>query len=182
MSAKQADGKNCTRQAKLNTYAVACGGIALCVALMLAYIEAILPFNIGIPAVKIGLPNIVSVFLLYKAGGKSACTVSALRVIIAALLFGNISGFIYSAAGCIFSLTVMLLIKRTRLFTPIGVSVAGGIAHNIGQICGAAVLLGMEEVLYYLPVLIIGGTVSGCAVGIVSGILIKKIKLRGRVI
>lgn len=150
--------------------------LAICVsvAMVLSYVETLIPTFVAIPGVKIGLANIATVFALYTLGGWQACTVSAVRVCLSCILFGNTFGFIYSAAGALLSLITMLLLSMIRRFSPVGVSVAGGIMHNVGQILAAMAVMGTASLIGYLPVLIISGTIAGAVIGIAGGILDRK--------
>ncbi len=125
-----------------------------------------------------GLANIVIIFMLYRFGAKEACIVSLMRILWLALLFGNVMTLIYSISGAILSMLGMLLLKRCNCFSQIGVSVTGGILHNAGQILAAMVLLDTAEIIYYLPALIISGTISGVIIGIVASILIKRVPIK----
>ena len=145
-------------------------------ALILSFIESRIPAFVAIPGVKVGLANIAIIFTLYKFGLKEAIAVSFIRVILVSMLFGNPISMIYSICGAALSLTVMMLLKK---FTPLGevtVSVSGGIMHNIGQIMTASIILGTNVVDYYLPFLLISGTIAGIVVGIASGLMISKVK------
>lgn len=179
MSAKQGDSADRERikSTRVSALKVAAGGIALATALILSYVEAALPINLGIPGIKLGLPNVVILFLLYKYGVGYAATVSLLRVALVGILFGNAQTFIYSLSGAVVSLGIMWILKKTDLFSYTGVSVAGGIFHNLAQICAATVLLETKEMLYYLPILVISGTLCGALIGVIGAILIKKINV-----
>lgn len=151
--------------------------LAASVALVLSYLESLLPpLYAALPAVKMGLPNIVIIFVLYKLGLKEAVCVSFLRILCVTLLFGNIVMLAYSIAGAILSLASMAILKRFRCFSPVGVSVCGGVMHNLGQIIVAVILLETFAVSFYFPVLVISGTVAGILVGAVSAIIINKLK------
>lgn len=151
-------------------------GLCTAVALVLAYLETLLPpLFAAVPGIKPGLANIAILFVLYRYNLPSAAAVSLVRIAIAALLFGNVMTLAYSLAGAAFSLTVMSLLRHTRLFSPIGVSVSGGVFHNVGQILVAMVLLGTAELGYYLIVLAVTGTVSGILVGLCGGLLIRRV-------
>ena len=156
---------------------VALHGILLVLALILSYVEALLPLSFAIPGIKLGLPNIAVLFVLYRLGWKSACTVSLLRVVLSTLLFGNVMALFYSLAGALLSLTVMGLLKKSGKFSPTGVSVAGGVAHNAGQILVAMALLETAEIGYYLPVLCVSGTVAGILVGLTAALLLRRVKV-----
>lgn len=156
-------------------------GLMTAVALVLSYVEAILPpIWSAVPGIKIGLPNIIIIFILYKTGLKDAVTVSAIRLFLVALLFGNVMTLAYSAAGAILSLSLMTLCKKLNLFSTVGVSIVGGVAHNLGQILVAIAIFETSQIGYYMLVLAVTGTVAGVFVGIVASIIIKrfeKIKL-----
>ena len=149
-------------------------GLITALALVLSYAESLLP-PLGVPGVKLGLPNLAVVFALYRLGWKDACVISLARVALAALLFGNGAALAYRAAGAALSLAAMGLLKKTDKFSSVGVSVAGGVAHNAGQILVAMALLETSRLAWYLPVLWVSGTVAGVLVGIVSGVLVKRV-------
>ena len=158
------------------TKRVAFLGLMTAFALVLSYVEMLLPpIYAALPAVKVGLPNIAIVFLLYKFSFKEAITVSVIRVLIVALLFGNVMTLSYSFAGAILSILVMAILKRCRVFTNVGVSVVGAVFHNLGQIGVAILLLDTVEIGYYMIVLAITGTLSGIAVGLLSALLLRHI-------
>ena len=153
------------------TQKIALYGVLTTIAMMLSYLEALVPLSVAVPGIKIGLANIAVVFALYSLGTAAACSVSGVRVLLLALLFGNVMTFAYSVSGAVLSLAVMAALEHSGKFGCIGVSVAGGIAHNGGQILCAALLLGTRQILYYLPVLIVSGTVAGVVVGLLAGVL-----------
>ena len=146
-------------------------------AMILSYIESRIPAFVAIPGIKVGLANIAVIFTLYKFGVKEAITVSLIRVLLVSMLFGSPVSLIYSVTGAVFSLSVMILLKRFTPLTEVSVSVCGGVMHNIGQIAAASVMLSTNVVVYYLPFLILSGTLAGIAVGIASAILVKRIKI-----
>lgn len=141
-------------------------------ALIFSYIEAIIPFNLGVPGVKLGIANIVVVCALYIFGVKEAAGISLIRVFVIGLLVGNAVSLIYSLSGAILSIAVMIICKRLKL-SVIGVSAMGGIFHNVGQLSAAALILNSSTVMYYYPVLFISGIVTGIIIGIVSLPIIK---------
>lgn len=151
-------------------------GLCTAVALVLAYIESMLPplFH-AVPGIKIGLPNIIIVFVLYRFGIREAAVVSLVRMLAVSFMFGNLMALVYSLAGAFLSLFVMVVLKKLQFLSTIGVSVAGGVFHNVGQILTAMVLLGTVELGYYLIVLTITGTVSGIFVGLCGAIIMKRI-------
>jgi len=151
-------------------------GVCVSIALVLAYIEAILPpLFPSIPGIKIGLPNIIIIFLLYKKGPVSAITVSLLRILLQCLLFGNTISLAYSLAGGLLSIIVMITLKKINIFSTIGVSIAGGVFHNIGQILMAVSILESSELLYYLAILTVTGTIAGVLIGVCGSLLIKHV-------
>lgn len=156
---------------------VALLGVMISLAMILSYLESLVPMSFAVPGVKMGLPNIAIMFVLYRFSFKDACIVSIIRVILVAMLFGSVLSLAYSVAGAVFGLSVMVLLKNSGKFSVTGVSVAGGVFHNVGQIAAAVVILGTKEIAYYLPVLCISGIGAGICIGIVSSILIKEIKI-----
>ncbi len=147
------------------------------VAMMLSYIEALLPpVYSAVPGIKLGLANIAVIFALYSVDPKSAALISLVRVALSALLFGSVMSFIYSFSGAVLSLAVMILLKKSALFSAVGVSVAGAVMHNVGQVLCAVIILGTAEIGYYLIFLSVSAVVSGVLVGLVSALLIKKLK------
>lgn len=160
----------------MKTKKVATLGLTIALAMIMSYIEALVPLSFAVPGIKMGLANIVIIFVLYKIGTKEAIIVSLIRVILVSLLFSNAMAMAYSIAGAVLSLLVMWILKKTDKFSVIGVSVAGGVMHNVGQIIMAVILLGTEQIALYLPVLIITGTATGIVIGIVAGLVINRFK------
>lgn len=155
-------------------------GACTAVALVLAYVEAILPpLFPSVPGIKMGLPNILLVFLLYRRGPAFASVVSLLRILLVSLLFGNAMMLLYSLAGGALSMLLMFLLSRLKWFSTVGVSVAGGVAHNIGQVLMAMLLLETPQLGYYLAVLTFTGTAAGILVGLAGALLIKKMPKKG---
>ncbi|MFR3344958.1 MAG: Gx transporter family protein [Anaerobutyricum sp.] len=146
-------------------------GMFLALALVAGYIEQLIPINLGIPGVKLGLANIVTMLLV---GVPAACLI-LLRILLSGFLFGSGFAMVYSAAGAAMSMLVMALLKKTKKFSSVGVSVAGGIFHNVGQIIVAMIVLETKALAYYLPILILSGLVAGILIGILSGILTKRL-------
>ena len=151
-------------------------GLCTAVSMILAYVEVLLPpiFS-AVPGIKIGLANIVVLFILYRYRLIDAALVSAVRIFAVTLLFGNPVMLAYSAAGAVLSITVMAILKKLNILSTLGVSVAGAVFHNVGQILMAMALLGTAELGYYLIVLTLTGTISGIFVGICGGIAIKRL-------
>lgn len=150
--------------------------LALCIALAftLSFFESLIPINIGIPGVKLGLANSVTLVALYLLGKKEAFGVSMVRILLAGLLFSGAFSLVYGFAGGILSYIVMVLAQKYEMksgkLSPVGVSVLGAAVHNTGQIIVAAAVMQTPRIVYYLPVLLLSGAVSGALVGIVSGI------------
>ena len=153
--------------------------VTVSIAMILSFIESRIPPLVAIPGIKVGLANIAVIFALYKLGIGAAISVSLVRVILVSLLFGSPVSMIYSLAGAALSLSVMIILKKLTPFGEVGISVVGGIAHNVGQITMASILMETAVVAYYLPFLILSGTLAGIGVGAVSAILIRKIKYKG---
>ena len=151
-------------------------GLSIALAMIMSYIEVLVPLSFAVPGIKMGLANIVIIFVLYKIGTKEAILVSLIRVFLVSLLFSNVMAMWYSLAGAVLSLGIMWILKKTDKFSVVGVSIAGGIMHNVGQIIMAVIVLGTEQIALYLPVLVITGTVTGVVIGIVSGLAINRFK------
>ena len=143
-------------------------------AMILSYIESLLP-SVGVPGVKMGLANIAVIFALFRLGWKSALAVSMVRVFMVSMLFGSMGALLYSLSGAALSLGVMALLRKTDRFSTVGVSVAGGVAHNAGQILMAMLLLGTARLVYYYPILVISGVAGGILTGLTAALLIKRI-------
>ena len=150
-------------------------GIFTALAMILSYIETLIPSFVAIPGIKLGLANIAVIVILYKIGWKEAFAVSIIRVILSSLLFTTVLSMLYSLAGAILSLIAMILLKKINLST-ITISVIGGVFHNIGQIAVAIFMTETAELVYYLPVLLITGTISGILIGLVGAITVKKME------
>lgn len=151
--------------------------LSVSLALILSFIESRIPAFVAIPGIKMGLANIAVIFVLYKLGTKEAVAVSIIRVLLVSILFGSPVSLIYSISGAALSLLCMILLKKLTPLREISVSVCGGVMHNVGQICAASLMLETNVVIYYLPFLMLSGTLAGIAVGVISGLLIKKVKL-----
>lgn len=144
-------------------------------ALIFSYIEVLIPFNPGIPGIKLGIANLVIIVALYYLGPKYALTVNLVRILIAGLLFNGMFGALYSLSGGLLSWLVMVLLQKTRLFSVTGVSMAGGVAHNLGQLLTAAFIVSNIKVFIYFPVLIFSGMICGTLIGILSYLILKKL-------
>lgn len=144
------------------------------VAMILSYVESLLP-SVGIPGVKMGLANIAVIFALFRFGWKEAAALSLVRVVFVSLLFGSVGAMLYSLAGAVLSLAVMALLRRIDRFSTVGISVAGGVAHNAGQILMAMLILQTKQLLGYLPVLAVSGIAGGVLTGLAAALLIRRI-------
>lgn len=151
-------------------------GLSVTLAMILSFVESQIPVFTTIPGMKVGLPNLVMVFLLYRAGWKETVIVSLIRAFLVALLFGNLQSLIFSISGAVLSLTGMILLKKTGLFSPIAVSVTGGVLHNVGQIIAACLWTGTVQIAYYLPALLVSGVCAGIAIGLTAGFLLKRLE------
>lgn len=152
-------------------------GALLATSMAFAYLEAILPINIGIPGVKLGLANMTVIFALYRLKARDAVLLSLIRVLLSSILFGNVTVAAYSLCGAALSLLVMILLKLTDKFSEVGVSVAGGVAHNIGQLACAAALMENASLAWYLPVLAVSGCIFGALIGALGAIAVRRIKM-----
>ena len=154
---------------------VALTGMMASLALIFSYVEVLFPFNAGIPGVKLGLANLVPLIILYRLDARYAFAANLIRVILAGLLFSGLFAALYSLAGSLTSFLVMYLLKKTRLFSVIGVSTAGGVFHNLGQLIVAMLAISGPQLFHYMPVLIISGMIAGIIVGIGASILLDRI-------
>ena len=154
---------------------VALTGMMASLALIFSYVEVLFPFNAGIPGVKLGLANLVPLIILYRLDARYAFAANLIRVILAGLLFSGLFAALYSLAGSLASFLVMYLLKKTHLFSVIGVSTAGGVFHNLGQLTVAMLAVSGPQLIHYMPVLIISGMIAGIIVGIGAAILLDRI-------
>ena len=151
-------------------------GLSIALAMILSFVESQIPALVAIPGIKVGLPNIVMVFLLYRVGWKETVLVSIIRIILVSMLFGNIQTMTFSIAGAVLSLLGMILFKALCGFSCIAVSIMGGILHNVGQILAAILWTSTAQIAYYLPVLLISGTIAGTLIGILGGMMVKRME------
>lgn len=161
---------------RMNTKKISIYGIMIALALILSYVEAQIPAFVAVPGMKLGLTNLVVVVTLYLLGSKSAMAINIVRIIIVSILFGNTLSFAFSIAGGMLSTLVMILLKKTNKFSTVGVSAAGGISHNIGQIIVAMFTLGTNAIAWYLMILWISGVFSGTLIGVIGGIITTRIR------
>lgn len=154
---------------------VAYFGVFTALALIFSYVETLIPFHIGIPGVKLGLANLIIVIALYKMSLKEAYLLSVVRVLLSGFIFGNYFSIIYSLAGGLLSLTIMALLKKKGGFSIMGISIAGGVCHNIGQLVVAMLVVETYSVIYYVPVLLTAGMITGLLIGITSAGMLKRL-------
>ena len=153
---------------------VAVFGVFTSLALILSYVELLIPINFGIPGMKLGLANLLVVILLYKGCPRDALLLSVIRILLSGLIFGNMFSIFYSLGGGLLSLAVMVFLKKTGQFTVAGISIGGGASHNVGQLLVAMFLVQTYQVGYYLPVLLIAGVITGAVIGILSAEVLKR--------
>lgn len=179
MTQSHPDTSGSRRSARIKSISasfVARVGLMAALALIFSYIEAIIPYNPGIPGIKIGIANVVTLIALYKFGTKDAVAVSVIRIVIAGLLFNGLFGMVYSLAGACVSLIGMILLKKTDRFSVVGVSMAAGVLHNFGQLLVAAALIEDLHIFFYFPVLIFSGIAAGILVGIIATLVLRSLK------
>ncbi len=160
---------------KRSTKKVATYGMLIALAFIFSYIESLIPISFGIPGMKLGLANIVVLIALYLLGAKAAFGLSIVRVLLSSLTFGNMMMLWFSIAGASMAFFTMYLMKKIKGFSMVGVSIAGGVFHNIGQIVVAMIVMS-EVMINYLFILIIGGTITGMAIGIIGAVVYSKLK------
>ena len=156
---------------------VALCGVLIALAMVLSYLESLVPLSFAIPGIKLGLANIVTIVALIKLGLKPALIISIGRVILAGLLFGNPATIIYSMAGALLSIGVMFIVRKLKLLAITGTSVCGAVAHNLGQLIVAAVVIENTKIFYYMAVLSLSGIIAGILIGILAGFVVKNIHL-----
>lgn len=154
---------------------VAYFGVFTALALIFSYVETLIPINFGIPGIKLGLANLIIIIALYKMRVKEAYVLSVVRIVLAGFMFGNLFSIFYSLAGGILSLSVMTLLKKTDKFSLFGISMAGGVFHNVGQLIVAILVMENLNIAYYMPVLLISGLITGFLIGLVAGEMLKRL-------
>jgi heptaprenyl diphosphate synthase len=160
----------------MKSKSIATYGLLIALAFILSYIESLFPLSIAIPGIKLGLANLVVITALYKMGVKEAFVLSIIRIVLVGFTFGNPSTMMFSLVGGFLSWLLMVIFQKTKLFSMIGVSIIGGIAHNIGQIVVAIMVVENIDIIYYLPFLLIFGVIMGALIGILATIIIKRLR------
>ena len=151
-------------------------GVLVALALILSYVETWIPINFGIPGIKLGLSNLVVIISIYKYGFKKSFFLGITKVLLSNILFGNLSSMFFGLTGMLCSVFLMCILKKTRKFSVIGISMAGAIAHNLGQIFIAMFIVQSFAIIFYLPVLLLSGMITGVLIGIVANEIIKRIR------
>lgn len=150
-------------------------GLLLALAFALSYAEMLLPVPIGVPGVKLGLANLVVLVALYRLPPRGAGVLALGRIVLFGFTFGSMSAMLYALCGGVLSFFVMLLLKRSSAFSPLGVSVAGGVAHNIGQLLCAVCVLRTVSLSWLLPLLLLSGSLAGALVGVLGGLVLRRL-------
>ncbi|MCQ2404850.1 MAG: Gx transporter family protein [Clostridia bacterium] len=150
-------------------------GVLVALAFVLSYVEALVPFSLGIPGVKLGLANLVTLVALYLLPAPGAAAVALCRIVLAGFTFGSLSSMLYALCGGVLSFLVMWLCKKLPCFSPVGVSVAGGVSHNIGQLACAVFVMQTASLSWYLPVLLLSGTLAGAVIGVLGGLVVRRL-------
>jgi len=160
-------------QRKMKASTIATAAVLASLALIFSYVEFLIPISLGIPGIKPGLANIVILVALYKLGTRTALMVNVTRILLAAALFGSVFSALYSLSGGLASFAVMVALKHTNLFSTAGVSMAGGVFHNMAQLAIAALLVESAQIFYYFPLLLISGIVTGIFNGITATLILR---------
>ena len=154
---------------------VAYFGVFTALALIFSYVESLIPIQLGIPGVKLGLANLIIVIALYKMRLSEVFLLSIVRILLSGFLFGNYFSILYSLAGGLLSLAVMALLKKAGDFSVMGISMAGGVFHHVGQLVVAMMVVETFSVGYYLPVLLVAGLMTGFLIGVAAGEMLKRL-------
>ena len=133
--------------------------LLVALAMILSYVEVLIPFNFGIPGIKLGLANLVVVVALYLLNARQALMISVVRILLVSFTFGNMAALLYSITGGLLSFAVMVLCRRIKGLSTMSVSVAKNL-----------------NLLFYLPVLMIAGIITGLLIGLVAGLIIPSVR------
>ncbi|WP_333653098.1 Gx transporter family protein [Lacrimispora sp.] len=161
---------------KYSAHMAALYGMMIALAFVLSFIETLIPISLGIPGVKLGLANLVTLAGLFTVGISGTVVISLLRIILAGLTFGNMFSMLYSLGGWALSMLLMVIARKKNWFGISGISILGGVGHNIGQICVAALVVQQAGVFFYLPFLLLAGTGAGLVIGILGSTIIQRIR------
>ena len=173
---KDAHGQKNNQSQLNNNHKIALCGVLIALAMILSYLESLVPIHMAVPGVKLGLANLVTIIALQKLDLKSTVVISVGRIILSNVLFGNMAVLLYSLAGAACSM-IMTLLKKCRVFGLVGISVAGAVFHNLGQILVAVCVMENVRIFYYMFILLITGTVAGVAIGLLASFLLKNIRI-----
>ena len=157
------------------TYRLTLTAMLTVIALMFSYVEAMIPITLGIPGFKLGFANIMIIIAIYALDARYALAINLTRIVLSGLLFGTPFSMMHSLAGGMLSLVVMLILKRTKWFSVIGVSMAGGVIHNLGQLMVAAFAVSNIRMFIYFPVLVFTGIATGIGTGVISYVVLTKL-------
>ena len=160
----------------MNPRRISLYGLLIALAFIFSYIESVIMVPVPVPGVKLGLANLVAIVGLYSIGTKGTIAISLVRIVLVGFTFGNLSSMMYSMAGGVLSLVLMILIKKFNWFSQVGVSILGGIGHNIGQLAIAALVTKTAGVFYYLPVLTTAGIAAGAVIGLLGGLVTQRVQ------
>lgn len=144
---------------------------AIC--LICGYIESLLSLSFIAPGIKLGLSNSIALLLVAKGDFKGAFSVNVTRILLSALLFSTPFSLTFSLSAGIISLICVCILSKTNKFSIIGISIAGGVIHNIVQLAVAFFLLG-NAVFYYAPFLLVAGAISGGVIGFIAKLVSAK--------
>ena len=150
-------------------------GVFIALAMVLSYLENLVPINVAVPGVKLGLANLVTIVTLVKMGIKPAVLISVGRIILSGILFGNVTVIIYSLAGGFLSILAMCIVRKIKAFSVTGVSICGAVFHNLGQIIVAALIMENANIMYYMIILALTGTIAGALIGILASVILKNL-------
>ncbi len=173
MSSQDRRSQSAHRQSTrgLSTHRLALSSMFAALALIFSYVEVLIPVPVPIPGIKLGIANLVIVMAIYRMGFRYAFTINCVRIVIAGLLFSGVFGMLYSFAGGILSIVIMYLLYRTGWFSMVGVSMAGGVAHNLGQLITAAIIVENVRMMSYFSILLFSGLFSGIAIGVLAALI-----------
>lgn len=165
------------KQPQLNkNHKITLCGVMIALAMILSYLESLVPIYMAVPGVKLGLANLVTIIALQRLDLKSTIVISVGRIVLSNILFGNLAVLLYSLAGAACSILIMTLLKKCRVFGLVGISVAGAVFHNLGQIVVAVCVMENVRIFYYMFILLISGTVAGVAIGLLASFLLRNIR------
>jgi len=159
----------------LKTRRLALSAMLAALAMIFSYVEALIPVPVPVPGIKLGVANLVIVMAIYKLGFRYAFTINCVRILISGLLFSGVFGMLYSFAGGILSILVMYLLYKTGWFSMVGVSMAGGVAHNLGQLVTAALLVSNVRMMSYFSILLFSGLISGILIGVLATLIYRRL-------